>query len=134
MNVYICARNRYREEVERFAIQLERLGCNVRYAARDTPQNMSDEDIYHNNMELITSADLFLAYFVCDGHYGIDFAVEVGKASEMGKKVLGLVDLSLESVQDFKHRLEKDIMFKHSFTEVFWSIQEFIEYLNQNIY
>ena len=105
------------------------MGHEAWYAAKDTPQDLAKKEIYRRNLELIRGADLFLAYFVRDGHYGIDFAVEVGKASEMGKQVIGLVDLSADEIQVFKDRLDNDIMFHHSFLKFFWSTRELFDYL-----
>lgn len=127
--VYICARNQYNEETSKLSKKLEEIGYEVWYAAKDTPQDLDQKDIYRRNLELIRGADLFLAYFVRDGYYGIDFAVEVGKASEMGKQVLGLVNLSTDEIQDLKDRLDNDIMFNHSFTKFFWITSELFNYL-----
>jgi len=127
--VFICARNKYNEETSELSKKLEEIGYKVWYAAKDTPQDLDEKEIYRRNLELIRGADLFLAYFVRDGHYGIDFAVEVGKASEMGKQVLGLVNLSADEIQDLKDRLDNDIMFNHSFTKIFWITRELFNYL-----
>ena len=127
--VYICARVKYKKDTSELSKKLEEIGYEVWYAAKDTPQNIADKEIYRHNLKLIRNADLFLAYFVRDGHYGTDFAVEVGKASEMGKPVIGLVNLPSDRIQGFKDRLDKDIMFKHSFTTFFWSIRELVNYL-----
>lgn len=87
--VYICVRNKYKKETSELSKKLEGMGYEVWYATKDTPQDIAEKEVYRRNLELIRGADLFLAYFVRDGHYGIDFAVEVGKASEMGKQETG---------------------------------------------
>lgn len=127
--VYICARNKYKKETSELSKKLEEMGHEAWYAAKDTPQDLAKKEIYRRNLELIRGADLFLAYFVRDGHYGIDFAVEVGKASELGKQVIGLVNLSADEIQVFKDRLDNDIMFHHSFSKFFWSTRELFDYL-----
>ena len=104
------------------------------YAARDTPQNIADEEIYRHNLELIRNSDLFVAYFVRDGHYGTDFAVEVGKGSEMGKPVIGFINLSSDRIEGFKDRLDKDIMFKHSFTTFSLSMRELVDQLKNSMH
>jgi len=96
--VYICARIKYKKDTSELSKKLEEIGYEVWYAAKDTPQNIADKEIYRYNLKLIRNADLFLAYFVRDGHYGTDFAVEVGKASEMGKPVIGLVNLPSDRI------------------------------------
>ena len=128
--IYICAPNKYEEHLKILYNKLTKNGYKAFYAARDTPQNTREGDIYRSNIALITNADIFIAYFVKDGHYGIDFAVEVGKASEMGKSIIGFIDVSPDQLKQFKIKLDRDIMFKHSFTIFFDNLDELIRYLD----
>ena len=96
MRIYICARNRYHKETAKIASFLEKHGHIVYYAAKDTFQNAPADEIFLNNLVLIRNTDVFIAYFTEDGHYGIDFAVEVGIAAEAGKPIIGYVDLKDE--------------------------------------
>lgn len=129
--IFVCACIRYEKDTKKLSEKLEEVGFKVNYAAKDTPQN-SDEEIYHHNLKLIKGSDLFVAYFVRDGHYGIDFAIEVGKASEMGKQVIGFIDLSSDKIPSFKDRLNNNVMFKHSFTRFVWSTFELVDYLKSH--
>lgn len=127
--IFICAPNRYKEETKRLASKLEKLGFLAKFAAESTNQNLRKREIFDSNLKLIRNSNVFLAYFVNDGHYGIDFATEVGKASEMNKPVIGFVDMSKEKLNEFKKRLEKDVMFKHSFDSFAWEFENLIDIL-----
>ncbi|OGI12490.1 hypothetical protein A3K64_03230 [Candidatus Micrarchaeota archaeon RBG_16_36_9] len=127
--IFICAPNKYKERTEKLAIKLEELGFQVTFAAKNTDQNMEKEKIFESDMKLIRKSDVFLCYFVNDGHYGIDFAVEVGKVSEMKKQMIGFVDVPKEELDKFKNNLEKDVMFKHSFSKFVWSFEELMKIL-----
>jgi nucleoside 2-deoxyribosyltransferase len=122
--IFICAPNRYKEKTKSLASKLKKLGFLAEFAAENTNQNLRNKEIFDSNLKLIKNSDVFLAYFVNDGHYGIDFSIEVGKASEMNKPVIGFVDMSKEKLNEFKKRLEKDIMFKHSFDSFAWKFEE----------
>lgn len=127
--IFICARNLYRASTDSLASRLQQRGFDVRFAAKDTKDDGSTkEEIYNSNLNLIKSSDVFLAFFSEDGHYGIDFATEVGKASELGMPVIGYVELSDEHSAGLKERLEKDTMFKFSFDRMVWNdFEELVE-------
>lgn len=125
--IFICAPNKYKEKTEKLAAKLEELGFLVTFAAKNTDQNLKKKEIFDSDLKLIKDSDVFLAYFANDGHYGIDFAVEVGKVSEMKKQMIGFVDVSKEELDNFKNRLEKDVMFKHSFVSFVWNFKELVK-------
>ena len=72
---------------------------------------------------------MFIAYFTKDGHYGIDFAVEVGIAAEAGKPIIGFIDLKEEQLGSFYRKFNEDIMFSRAFTKLFTDLEEFGKYL-----
>ena len=129
MRIYICARNMYHKETAKIASFLEKHGHIVYYAAKDTFQNAPADEIFLNNLVLIRNTDVFIAYFTEDGHYGIDFAVEVGIAAEAGKPIIGYVDLKDEWLDGFYERFEKDIMFSGAFSKLFTDLEEFAKFL-----
>jgi diphthamide synthase subunit DPH2 len=126
--IFICACLKHEKETRKLAEKLEEIGFSVNYAVKGASLK-NDEDIYGHNLGLIEDSDLFVAYFVCNGHYGIDFAVEVGKASGMGKQVIGFIDLHSGKISHFKDRLDKDIMFKCSFDMFAKSLSELTDFL-----
>ncbi len=129
MRIYISARNMYSEETKKIAGFLEKHGHVVYYAAKDTPQNIPDDQIFLNNLVLIRNADVFIGFFTKDGHYGIDFAVEVGMASEAGKRIIGYVDVEKAYETRFYEKFRKDVMLKDAFTGMFTDLEEFGRYL-----
>ena len=129
MRIYICARNLHQNETTKIAAFLEKHGHMVYYAAKDTHQGAPAEEIFLNNLVLIRNADVFIAYFTGDGHYGIDFAVEVGMAAEAGKPIIGYIDLEDEHRERFYKRFEKDIMFSGAFNRLFTELEEFGKFL-----
>ena len=129
MRIYICARNMHHKETAKIASFLEKHGHMVYYAAKDTYQKAPAEEIFLNNLVLIRNADVFIAYFTGDGHYGVDFAVEVGMAAEAGKPIIGFVDVKDEKLDQFLKRFEKDIMFGGAFTKIFSDLEKFANYL-----
>ncbi len=129
--IFICAPNRHKERTKALATTLEKLGFTVTFAAEHTKQNMEKQEIFNSNMKHIRNAEIFLAYFVDDGHYGIDFAAEVGKVSEMRKPVIGFVDVNGGKLDDLKSRLDKDLMFTNSFDTFAWSFEELMEVLER---
>ena len=129
MRIFICARNMHHEETAKIAAFLEKHGHMVYYAAKDTYQKAPSEEIFLNNLVLIRNADVFIAYFTNDGHYGIDFAVEVGIAAEAGKPIIGYIDLENEVLDRFNRRFEKDIMFSGAFSKIFTDLEEFAKFL-----
>lgn len=129
MRIYICARNMHHEETAKIAAFLEKHGHTVYYAAKDTYQNAPADEIFLNNLVLIRNTDVFIAYFTKDGHYGIDFAVEVGIAAEAGKPIIGYVDLKEDQLDGFYRKFEKDIMFSGAFTKMFTDLEEFAKFL-----
>ena len=129
MRIYICARNMYHEETAKIARFLEKHGHMVYYAAKDTYQNAPPDEVFLNNLVLIRNCDVFIAYFTKDGHYGVDFAVEVGIAAEAGKTIIGYINIEKEYLEAFEKRFEKDIMFSGAFTRMFDDLEEFGKYL-----
>ena len=129
MRIYICARNMHHEETTKIASFLEKHGHMVYYAAKYTYQKAPSEEIFLNNLVLIRNADVFIAYFTDDGHYGIDFAVEVGIAAEAGKPIIGYIDLKDDVLDRFNRRFEKDIMFSGAFSKLFTDLEEFAKFL-----
>ena len=129
MRIYICARNMHHKETAKIAAFLEKHGHMVYYAAKDTYQKAPADEIFLNNLVLIRNTDVFIAYFTKDGHYGIDFAVEVGIAAEAGKPIIGYVDLMEDQLDGFYRKFEKDIMFSGAFTKMFTDIEEFAKFL-----
>jgi nucleoside 2-deoxyribosyltransferase len=129
MRIYICARNMHHEETAKIASFLEKHGHMVYYAAKDTYQSAPADQIFLNNLVLIRNSDVFIAYFTKDGHYGIDFAVEVGMAAETGKPIIGYIDLGEEQLGGFYRKFEKDIMFSGAFTKMFTDLEEFAKFL-----
>ncbi len=129
MRIYICARNMYHEETAKIARFLEKHGHMVYYAAKDTYQNAPADEVFLNNLVLIRNTDVFIAYFTKDGHYGIDFAVEVGIAADAGKPIIGYMDIEEQYMDEFKQRFEKDIMFSGAFTRIFTDLEEFGRFL-----
>ncbi|MCW4011630.1 MAG: nucleoside 2-deoxyribosyltransferase [Candidatus Bathyarchaeota archaeon] len=129
MRIYICARNMYHDETEKIARFLGKHGHMVYYAAKDTYQNAPADEVFLNNLVLIRNCDVFIAYFTKDGHYGIDFAVEVGIAAEAGKPIIGYMDIEKGYLEAFEKRFEKDIMFSGAFTRMFDDLEEFGNYL-----
>ena len=129
MRIYICARNMYHEETEKIARFLEKHGHMVYYAAKDTYQNAPPDEIFLNNLVLIRNCDVFIAYFTKDGHYGIDFAVEVGIAAEASKPIIGYMDIDEKCLDGFRKNFENDIMFSGAFTRMFDDLEEFGKYL-----
>ena len=119
----------HHEETAKIAAFLEKHGHMVYYAAKDTYQNAPSDEIFLNNLVLIRNTDVFIAYFTKDGHYGIDFAVEVGIAAEAGKPIIGYVDLMEDQLDGFYRKFEKDIMFSGAFTKMFTDIEEFAKFL-----
>jgi len=119
----------HHEETAKIAAFLEIHGHMVYYAAKDTYQNAPSDEIFLNNLVLIRNTDVFIAYFTKDGHYGIDFAVEVGIAAEAGKPIIGYVDLMEDQLDGFYRKFEKDIMFSGAFTKMFTDIEEFAKFL-----
>jgi nucleoside 2-deoxyribosyltransferase len=129
MRIYICARNMYHEETEKIARFLEKHGHMVYYAAKDTYHNAPSDEVFLNNMVLIRNCDVFIAYFTKDGHYGIDFAVEVGIAAEASKPIIGYMDIDEKHLDRFRKNFENDIMFSGAFTRMFDNLEEFGKYL-----
>ena len=129
MRIYICARNMYQDETSKIASFLEKHGHMVYYAAKDTYQNAPSNEIFLNNLVLIRNSDVFIAYFTKDGHYGVDFAVEVGMAADAGKPIIGFVDVNKEQLDEFHSRFEKDIMFSGAFNRLFTELEEFGKFL-----
>ena len=129
MRIYICARNMHHEETAKIASFLEKHGHMVYFAAKDTYQKAPADEMFLNNLVLIRNADVFIAYFTNDGHYGIDFAVEVGIAAEAGKPIIGYIDLKDEHLENFYRRFEKDIMFSGAFSKLFTDLEEFGKFL-----
>jgi nucleoside 2-deoxyribosyltransferase len=127
--IYICAPNRYKERTRALAGKLQGAGFSVTFAAEHTNQDIESKAIFDSNMGLIRDADILLAYFVEDGHYGIDFASEVGQAAGIGKRVVGFVDLGEEQLDGFKRRLDKDVMFNHSIGPFAWRFEELLDIL-----
>lgn len=130
-SIFVCVPNRYATQAQKLSERLQELGFKVRYAAKDTPQNISDKEIFNSNLNLIKHSDIFLAYFVEDGHYGIDFASEVGIASQIGKLVVGYVEISNNKLKEFKQNLKKDVMFTNLFDSILYKFDELIEVLNK---
>lgn len=129
MRIYICARNMHHKETAKIAAFLEKHGHIVYYAAKDTYQKAPADEMFLNNLVLIRNADVFIAYFTGDGHYGIDFAVEVGIAAEAGKPIIGYIDLKDEQLERFYKRFEKDIMFSGAFSKLFTDLEDFGKFL-----
>ncbi len=129
MRIYICARNMHHEETAKIAAFLERHGHIVYFAAKDTPQDIPADEIFLNNLVLIRNTDVFIAYFTKDGHYGIDFAVEVGMAADAGKPIIGYIDLKDEQLEGFYSKFNEDIMFSGAFNKLFTDLEEFGKYL-----
>lgn len=127
--IFICAPNRHGNRTKALAEKLEEEGFSVTFAAEHTKQYLAKDEIFRENMKLIKDSDIFLAYFVDDGHYGIDFASEVGIVSGMGRKVIGFVELQSERHDEFNARLEKDVMFKHSFSSFAWNFGDLLKLL-----
>ncbi|MDR3625053.1 MAG: nucleoside 2-deoxyribosyltransferase [Chlamydiales bacterium] len=127
--IFICAPNRHKEKTRKLADKLEKVGFSVKYAAEFTKQNMETKDIFESNMKLIKNSDIFLAYFVDDGHYGIDFAVEVGQVSGMGRPVFGFADLHENKMDEFQKKLDKDVMFIYSIDTLVWDFNVLLEHL-----
>jgi len=119
----------HHKETAKIAAFLEKHGHMVYYAAKDTYQKAPADEIFLNNLVLIRNTDVFIAYFTKDGHYGIDFAVEVGIAAEAGKPIIGYVDLMEDQLDGFYRKFEKDIMFSGAFTKMFTDIEEFAKFL-----
>ena len=119
----------HHEETAKIAAFLEKHGHMVYYAAKDTYQKAQAEEMFLNNLVLIRNADVFIAYFTDDGHYGIDFAVEVGIAAEAGKPIIGYIDLKDDVLDRFNRRFEKDIMFSGAFSKLFTDLEEFAKFL-----
>ena len=119
----------HQEETAKIAAFLEKHGHMVYYAAKDTYQNAPANEIFLNNLVLIRNTDVFIAYFTGDGHYGVDFAVEVGMAAEAGKPIIGFVDLKDKQFDRFYSRFEKDIMFSGAFVRIFTDLEEFAKFL-----
>ena len=129
MRIYICARNMYHDETEKIARFLEKHGHMVYYATKDTYQDAPVDEVFLNNLVLIRNCDVFIAYFTKDGHYGIDFAVEVGIAAEAGKPIIGYMDIEEQYIDGFKQSFEKDIMFSGAFSRIFTDLEEFGKFL-----
>ena len=124
MRIYICARNMHHKETAKIAAFLEKHGHMVYYAAKDTYQKAPADEMFLNNLVLIRNAD-----FTGDGHYGIDFAVEVGIAAEAGKPIIGYIALKDEQLERFYKRFEKDIMFSGAFSKLFTDLEDFGKFL-----
>jgi nucleoside 2-deoxyribosyltransferase len=86
-NVFLCTPcklgNLNLELIER----IKKMGFKVSCAMTDTPQKMSYEKIFENNINLIKSADIFVAVLK---DYGKDLTAEVGMAFAWGVPTLGL--------------------------------------------
>ena len=119
----------YHDETEKIARFLEKHGHMVYYAAKNTHQDAPVDEIFLNNLVLIRNCDVFIAYFTKDGHYGIDFAVEVGIAAEAGKPIIGYMDIEEQYIDGFKQSFEKDIMFSGAFSRIFTDLEEFGKFL-----
>ena len=125
VKIYLCAPNRYYFYSEKLAVKLEEQGFNVLYAAKNTDQRSEKHKIFGSNVSLINACDVFLAYFVHDGYYGIDFASETGYAAGK-KKVIGFIDVEMEYYKSFMRRLDKDVMLSHFIESYFNRFEELV--------
>jgi len=90
--------------------RIGKLGFKVLCAATHTPQNMTPEQIFKKNVELIKNSDIFVAVLK---DYGKDLTAETGMAYAWGKPSIGI---------DFNAQ-PQDIMMYHAFSKVIKSEQ-----------
>jgi nucleoside 2-deoxyribosyltransferase len=131
VRLFICAPEEYHEDTDELAALLEKNGHIVYYSYRDTPRDITHEEIFLNNLILIRNADIFISHFTRDGLYTIDLAVELGIAAETMKPILGLIEVDSEQVNDFYENLDGNIMFKEAFSYTFNKLDDLLKYLEE---
>lgn len=85
--IYLCAPIKLGELNHQLIKQIENLGFKVLCAMIDTAQNLSPEEIFARNVDLIKQSDLLVVVLK---DYGKDLTAEVGLAYGLGKPMIGV--------------------------------------------
>ncbi len=85
--VYLCTPHKLGVLNYELINRIKKLGFEVLCAVTHTPQNVSREEIFRMNAQLIKQADLFVAVLK---DYGKDLTAEVGMAYGWGIPLIGI--------------------------------------------